>query len=137
MNDQSRDEKPKDFNQKVDDIAGDALEAGKKFVETDAGRKVAGATDTIFETAEELARKAAQSELGRKALASDAGKQAADLAKQADSWTRDKIPNTLARNVAIGAGAGVVASLILPFGAVLWGVAGAGLGFLRTVTKKS
>ncbi len=135
-NDQSSDEQPKDFSKKIDEVAADAQAAGEKFVETETGRKVADATDVIFETADDLARKAAESELGRKALESDAGKQVADLARQADSWTKTNIPNTMARNVAIGAGVGAVASIVLPFGALVWAVAGGALGFMRSVTKK-
>jgi len=131
------DEQPKDFNQKVDDLAADALAAGKKFVATDAGRKVADVTDTAFTKAEGLARQAADSEYGRKALESDVGKQASELVSRADGWTKSNIPNMLARNVAIGAGAGAIASLVLPFGPLLWAAAGAGLGFMRSVSKKS
>ncbi|MFZ4381269.1 MAG: hypothetical protein ACOYO0_04790 [Sandarakinorhabdus sp.] len=135
---QSGDEKPKDFNQKVDDLAEGAMEAGKKFVATDTGRKVADATDTAFAKAEALARQAAESEYGRKALDSDVGRQATDLVKQADSWTKSNIPNTLARNVAIGAAAGVVVSLPVPIiGWFTGALIGGALGFLRTVNKKS
>ena len=43
----------------------------------------------------------------------------------------------LGRNLAIGAGAGAVAGLVLPFVGTLFGAAvGAGLGYLRTITKK-
>jgi len=132
------DEQPSDFNRKVDDLAADALEAGKKFVATDTGRKVADATDTAFAKAEELARQAAESEYGRKALDSDVGRQATDLVKQADSWTKSNIPNTLARNVAIGAAAGAVLAIPIPIiGSIAGALIGGTLGFLRTVNKKS
>jgi hypothetical protein len=135
---QAGDEKPTDFNRKVDDLAADAMEAGKKFVATDTGRKVADATDTAFAKAEALARQAAESEYGRKALDSDVGRQATDLVKQADSWTKSNIPNTLARNVAIGAAAGAVLAIPIPIiGSIAGALIGGTLGFLRTVNKKS
>jgi hypothetical protein len=132
------DEAPKDFNQKVDDLAAGAMEAGQKFVATDAGRKVAGATDTAFTKAEELARQAADSEYGRKALESDVGKQATELVSRADSWAKSNIPNTLARNVAIGAAAGAVVAIPIPIiGSITGALIGGALGFLRTVNKKN
>ena len=129
------DEKPVS---KVDQLAEEALEAGRKFVGTDAGKKVADLTDTAFATAEELRQKAADSEFGRKALDSDIGKQASDFAAQASEKAKQAIPNELARNVAIGAAAGAVVAIPIPFvGSVLGALVGAGLGYLRTVTKKS
>lgn len=136
--DKSGEQPAGDFNQKVDDLAADALEAGKKFVATDTGRKVADVTDTVLDKAEQLARQAAESELGRKALDSAPGKQATELAKQADDWTRTNIPNSLARNVAIGAAAGAVVSLPVPIiGWMTGALIGGAIGFLRTVNKKN
>jgi hypothetical protein len=127
-----------DMNAKVDKLASDALEAGKKFVETDAGKKVAEVTDTAFATAEEMRKKVAESDLGKKALESDLGKQATQFAHDANEAAKAKIPNTLARNVAIGAAAGAVVAIPLPFiGSILGAIVGGGLGYLRTVTKKS
>jgi hypothetical protein len=135
-NDQPGGEKPSDFNQKVDDMAAGALEAGKKFVATDTGRKVADVTDTVIDKASELAREAAASEYGRKALDSAPGRQATELAKQADSWTKTNIPNSLARNVAIGAAAGAVVAIPVPIiGWMTGALIGGALGFLRSVKK--
>ena len=129
------DEKPAS---KVDQLADEALEAGRKFVETDTGRKVADMTDAAFEKAEELRQKAMDSDFGRKALDSDLGRQASDFASQASERAKTAIPNELARNVAIGAAAGAVVAIPIPFvGSILGAVVGAGLGYLRTVTKKS
>ncbi|MBV8971966.1 MAG: hypothetical protein JO290_06705 [Sphingomonadaceae bacterium] len=122
---------------KVDQIAEEALEAGRKFVATDTGKKVADAADAGFAKAEELARKAMDSDLGRKALDSDAGRQASDYAAQASDKVRELIPNELARNVAVGAVAGAVVAIPIPFVGSLFGaVIGGGLGFLRTLTKQ-
>ena len=130
--------KPEDFNAKVDKIAEDALEAGKKFVATDTGKKVADVTETAFQSAEEMRAKAMETEFARKALDSDAGKQAVDIVRQADDWTKSAIPNPLARNVAIGAAAGAVVAIPIPFiGSIIGAIIGGGLGYLRTVTKKS
>lgn len=129
-------DKPADFNQKVDDLAADALEAGKKFVATDTGRKVADVTDTVLDKAGELAREVAASEYGRKALESQPGKQAADLAKQADGWTKTNIPNPVARNIAIGAAAGAVLAIPVPIiGWMTGALIGGALGFMRSVSK--
>ena len=130
--------KPEDFNAKVDKIAEDALEAGNKFVATDTGKKVADVTETAFQSAEEMRAKAMETEFARKALDSDAGKQAVDIVRQADDWTKSAIPNPLARNVAIGAAAGAVVAIPIPFiGSIIGAIIGGGLGYLRTVTKKS
>lgn len=130
--------KPGDMGAKVDKLANEALEAGKKFVETDTGKKVAEATDTAFATAEEMRKKVVESDLGKKALESDLGKQALDLAEQANEKAKASIPNPLARNVAIGAAAGAVLAIPLPIiGPMIGAVIGGGIGYLRTVTKKS
>jgi hypothetical protein len=78
---QSNDPKPDDLAAKAEKLANEALEAGKKFIETDTGRQVAEATDKAFATAEEMGRKIADSEMGKKALESDLGKQAAEFAR--------------------------------------------------------
>ena len=130
--------KPDDFAAKAEKMADEAVDAGRKFVETDTGRKVANLTDTAFDKADELRRMAMESDLGRKALDSDIGKQAAGLAQQASDKTKATITNVLARNVAVGAAAGAVVALPLPFiGPVLGALIGGGLGYLRTITKKS
>ena len=129
---------PDDLSAKAEKLAADARAAGEKFAQTETGRKVAEVTDTAFEKAEELARKAADSELGRKALDSDLGRQASDLAQQAAERTKAAIPNELGRNMAVGAAAGAVLALPIPFiGSLFGAVVGAGIGYLRTVTKKS
>jgi hypothetical protein len=132
------DGKPDDLGAKVDKLAGEALEAGKKFVATDTGRKVADATDSAFATAEEMRKKVVESEFGKKALESDLGKQALGLAEQANEKAKASIPNPLARNMAIGAAAGAVIAIPLPIiGPMIGAIIGGGLGYLRTVTKKS
>jgi hypothetical protein len=132
------DPKPDDFNAKVEKIAGDAMEAGKKFAATDTGKKVTDATDSAFQTASEMGQKIADSDLAKQALASEPGKQVVGFAKQADEWTKSTIPNTLARNVAVGAAAGAVVAIPIPFiGPIIGAIIGGGLGYLRTITKKS
>lgn len=130
--------KPDDLTAKAEKLANDALQAGKKFVETDTGKKVADVTDQAFATAEEMGRKIADSDMGKKALESEIGKQAVDFVKQANEQTKATIPNTLGRNVAVGAAAGAVVGIPMPFiGPVIGAVIGAGLGYLRTITKKN
>jgi len=132
------DGKPDDFNAKVDKLAGDAMEAGKKFIASDTGKKVADVTETAFQTAGEMGQKIADSDIAKQALASAPGKQAVGFAKQADDWAKSTIPNTLARNVAVGAAAGAVVAIPIPFiGSLIGAVIGGGLGYLRTVTQKS
>lgn len=132
------DGKPDDFNAKVDKLAGDAMEAGKKFIASDTGKKVADVTETAFQTAGEMGQKIADSDIAKQALASAPGKQAVGFAKQADDWAKSTIPNTLARNVAVGAAAGAVVAIPIPFiGSLIGAVIGGGLGYLRTITKKS
>lgn len=130
--------KSNDLTAKAEKLAAEALGAGKKFVETDAGKRVAEATDTAFATAGEMGKKLAESDLGKKALESELGKQVVEFAKRADGQTRATITNELARNVAVGAAAGAVVALPIPFiGSLFGAVIGAGLGYLRTITKKS
>ncbi|MBC7636951.1 MAG: hypothetical protein H7251_15265 [Acetobacteraceae bacterium] len=130
--------KSNDLTAKAEKLAAEAMEAGKKFIETDTGKKVAEATESAFQTASEMGQKLADSELGKKALESDLGKQAVDFAKQAGEQTKSAIPNTLGRNVAIGAAAGAVIAIPLPIiGPIVGALIGGGLGYLRTITKKS
>jgi hypothetical protein len=129
--------KPDDLTAKVDKIAAEAMEAGKKFIETDTGKKVAEATESAFATAEEMRRKVMDTDFAKKALDSDLGKQAVDLAQQASDKTKATITNALARNVAVGAAAGAVIAIPLPIiGPLLGAIIGGGLGYLRTITKK-
>ncbi|MFZ4689551.1 MAG: hypothetical protein ACOYLS_09960 [Polymorphobacter sp.] len=129
--------KPDDLAAKAEKLAADALEAGKKFIDSDTGKKVAEVTDSAFATAEEMGRKIADSEMGKKALESDLGKQAVEFAKAANEQTKSAIPNLMGRNVAIGAAAGAVVAIPIPFiGPLIGAVVGAGLGYLRTITKK-
>jgi hypothetical protein len=103
---------------KVERLADEAVEAGRKLTETETGRKVAEAADTAFTKAEEL---------GRKALSSEAGETARRF------WN-----TPLGRNVGVGAAAGAAVGLVIPIvGPFLGAVAGSGLGYLRTITKKS
>ncbi len=130
-------EKPDDIAAKVEKLAEEARVAGEKFIQTDTGKKVADLTESAFQTAGEMGRKIADSEFGKKALDSGLGRQAADLAGQASDRTKATITNVLARNVAVGAAAGAVVAIPIPFiGPVLGAIVGAGLGYLRTITKK-
>ena len=130
--------KPDDLTAKAEKLAAEAMEAGKKFIETDTGKKVAEATGSAFATAEEVGRKLVDSDLGKKVMGSDIGKQAVDLAKQAGEQTKSAIPNTLGRNIAVGAAAGAVIAIPLPIiGPIVDALIGGGLGYLRTITKKS
>ncbi|MFN7175454.1 MAG: hypothetical protein ACK4MX_01045 [Thermaurantiacus sp.] len=103
---------------KVERLAEEAVAAGRKLTETETGRKVAEAADVAFGKAEELGRKARDSEVGETARR---------------FW---KTP--LGRNVGMGAAAGAAVGLVLPVvGPFLGAVAGGGLGYLRTLAKKS
>ncbi len=134
--DSPNDGKPRDFATKAEAMADEALEAGRNFVATDTGKKVAELSDTAFAKAEDLRRKAMESDLGKKALDSDLGKQAIGFAQQAADKTRQAIPNELGRNIAVGAAAGAVIAIPLPFiGSLLGAIVGGGLGYLRTITK--
>lgn len=109
-------------------LADDAVAAGKRLMETDTGRKVAEVAETGFARAGELLDDVLDNPTGQKL------KDGTDnlLAKGGPMLSAG-----LGRNLAIGAGAGAVAGLVLPFVGTLFGaVVGAGLGFLRTITKK-
>ncbi len=131
------DGKPDDMSAKAEKLANDALEAGKKFVATDAGKKVAEMTDNAFQTAEDMTQKLRDSEFGKKAMDSESGRQATEFAQKSWEKTKTSIPNELARNVAVGAAAGAVVAIPIPFiGSILGAIIGGGLGYLRTITKK-
>lgn len=120
------------IEKKVGKMADDAVEAGRKLMETETGRKVADAADKAFDKAEALAREAADkaSEMGRKAMDSRETQEAVETAKA--------IWNTpLGRNVGIGAGAGAALGMVVPgIGLIVGALVGGGLGYLRTITKK-
>ena len=127
-----------DLPAKAEKLANDARAAGEKFMTTDAGKKVGDMADTAFSTADEMGRKIAGSELGRKALESDFGKQAKAFAQDANASAKTKIPNSLTRNVAIGAAAGAVIALPVPIiGPIIGALIGGGIGYLRSITRKS
>jgi hypothetical protein len=114
---------------KVQQIADDAVAAGKRLLETDTGKKVAEIADTGFAKAEKLLDDVLDNPTGQRM------KDGTDdlLAKGGPF-----LQSALGRNLAIGAGAGAVAGLLLPFvGTIFGAVAGAGLGYLRTISKKS
>ncbi len=92
MNDSNPGGKPDDLTAKAEKLAADALEAGKKFIATDTGKKVADATESASPTAEEMRKKVVDSELGKKALESDLGKQAMEFAEQANEKTKAQYP---------------------------------------------
>lgn len=143
---------------KFDRLADDAVAAGQRLTDSAAGRKAVEIADTVFDKAEELGRKALESETGRKvadkahdlhhkALDTDIGRKVADrfadkahdLGDSEAGQTAQKIWKTpLGRNVGTGAAAGAAAGLIVPFFGPLFGaVIGGGLGYLRTLAKKS
>jgi ElaB/YqjD/DUF883 family membrane-anchored ribosome-binding protein len=119
---------PQGDSDKLQQLADDAVAAGKRALETDTGKKVAELAETGFAKAEKLLDDALSSETGSQVKA--AAEDAAETGKQF-------LSTNLGKNVAIGAGAGAVAGLVLPFvGTIVGAVVGAGLGYLRTITKK-
>ena len=114
--------------EKLQKMADEAVAAGKRALETDTGRKVAEIAETGFAKAEKLVDDALSSETGQQVKA--AADDAAEAGKQF-------LSTDLGKNVAIGAGVGAVAGMVLPFvGTIFGAVAGAGIGYLRTITKK-
>lgn len=139
---------------KVETLASDALEAGRPIAESETGRKAIDAADKVFDKAGELTQKALDSEVGRKvsetasglqraALDTGAGRKAEELGRQAMASeageTAKKIWNTpLGRNVGVGAAAGAAIGIVIPFvGPIIGAVAGGGLGYLRSLSKKT
>ena len=119
---------PKAAPDKVQQLADEAVAAGKRLLDSDTGKKVADAAEAGFAKAEKLLDAA---------LASETGQQVKGIATDAKAQGSQLFATTLGKNVAIGAGAGAVAGLVLPFvGTIFGAVVGAGLGYLRTITKK-
>jgi hypothetical protein len=123
------DGKPDDLAAKAEKLATEAVEAGKKFVASDTGKKVAAATDTAFQTAGEMGQKLADSEIG---------KQASAAASEAASAGKAILKTEIGKAMAIGAGAGALIAIPIPFVGPIFGAAlGAAAGYLRVITKKS
>ena len=113
---------------RVQQLADDAVAAGKRLLETAPPRQPAEAAETGFAKAGALLDDVLDNPTGQKM------KDGTDnlLAKGGPM-----LSSGLGRNLAIGAGAGAVAGLVFPFVRTLFGAAvGAGLGYLRTITKK-
>jgi hypothetical protein len=144
--------KPDPAAEKMQQLADEAIAAGKRFLESDSGKKLGELAETGFAKAEALISEAIASDLGQqakqaldKAVASEPAQQvkgvAADLTDKAPEPVKQAVGNALGtalgRNVAIGAGVGLAASFVIPFIGPLIGVAmGGGLGYLRTITRK-
>jgi hypothetical protein len=142
---------------RVEKLADEAVEAGKKLLETDTGKSVAGAAEKAFETAEDAGRKFLESDTGKavadaaekaldtaEELTRDVRAKAAEVAKKAvGPETSEEVSRTakavwqtpVGRNVAIGAGAGAALGMFI-LNPVLGAVIGGGLGYLRTITRK-
>jgi hypothetical protein len=145
------------IEEKVEKLADEAVEAGKKLLETDTGKTVAEAADKAFDAVEDAGRKFLESDTGKavadaaekaldtaEELTRDMRAKAAEVAKKAvGPETSEQATRTakavwetpVGRNVAIGAGAGAALGIFIlnPF---LGAVIGGGLGYLRTLTRK-
>ncbi|WP_194744636.1 hypothetical protein [Thermaurantiacus tibetensis] len=117
---------PAPLAERVEQLAEEAVEKGRKLLETETGQKVAEVADKAFETAEQALERAQAA--GRRALESEKGREVTGTA-------RAVLKTPLGRNVAIGAGVGAAAGLLI-LNPLLGALIGGGLGYLRTLTRK-
>ncbi len=108
----TRNAAPRPVVERIGELAGEAVAAGRRALETETGQKIAAAADSAFDKAGQL------------------GCEAEATARKI--WTAET-----GRNLAVGAGAGFVLGLVFPaIGPVVGGLSGAGLGSLRTLFRK-
>lgn len=131
---------------KVEKLADDAVNAGAPILESETGRKVVDAADSVFDAAGDLADKAMATDIGRKvagtmdqvaakAIDSEMGRKALD--SEAGQTARKIWGTSIGRNVGTGAAAGAALGLVIPIvGPISGAVVGGGLGYLRTLSKK-
>lgn len=113
---------------KLAQMAQDAATAGKRALDSETGKQIADIADAGFTKAGQVVDDLLDNPTGERL------KQGADdlLAKAGPVAGTD-----VGRNVIAGAAVGLFFGLIFSFIGLFWGtVIGAGLGFLRTITKK-
>ena len=116
-------------NAKAKKLADEAVEAGRKALNSDAGKKLVEAATTTFDKAEGLAKQA---------LDSDVGKQASAAASDAVATGKAYLGTEVGKAMAIGAAPGAVIAIPIPFiGPLLGAALGATMGYVRVITKKS
>ncbi|WP_353217280.1 hypothetical protein [Sandarakinorhabdus sp.] len=114
---------------KAQQMADDAVAAGKRALESDKGKQVADIVDAGFTKAGQVVGGLLDNPTG------DQIKRGTNdlLAKAGPFGTSD-----IGRNVLIGGAVGFFVGLVFSFIGMFWGlIIGAALGFLRTITKKS
>ena len=119
--------KPNDA-EKLQQMADDAVAAGKRALDSETGKQIADIADAGFTKAGKLVDDLLDNPTGTQM------KQGANdlLAKTGPVGQTD-----LGRNVMAGAAVGFFVGLVFSFIGLFWGmILGAGLGFLRTITKR-
>ncbi len=114
--------------ERLQQLADDAVAAGKRALDTETGKQIADIADAGFTTAGKLVDGLLDNPTGAQM------KQGANdlLAKTGPVGQTD-----LGRNVMAGAAVGFFIGLVFSFIGLFWGmVFGAALGFLRTITKR-
>ena len=113
---------------KLQQMADDAVAAGRRALDNETGKQIAEIADAGFTKAGKLVDDMLDNPTGAQM------KQGANdlLAKTGPVGQSD-----LGRNVMAGAAVGFFVGLVFSFIGLFWGmVIGAGLGFLRTITKR-
>ncbi|WP_310473706.1 hypothetical protein [Sandarakinorhabdus sp.] len=119
---------PKPEPDKLVQMAEDAAAAGKRALDNETGQQIAEIADAGFTKAGQVVGDLLDNPTGEKL------KQGADdlLAKAGPLGASD-----VGRNVMAGAAVGFFVGLVFSFIGMFWGtLIGAGLGFLRTITKR-
>jgi hypothetical protein len=119
--------KPNDA-EKLQQMADDAVAAGKRALDSETGKQIADIADAGFTSAGKLVDGLLDNPTGAQM------KQGANdlFAKAGPMGQTD-----LGRNVMAGAAVGFFVGLVFSFIGLFWGmILGAGLGFLRTITKR-
>lgn len=109
-------------------LAEEAAAAGRRALDTGTGRQLADAADAGFTRAGAVVDDLLANPNGQK-LKQDAG----DLIGKAGPIGQSEV----GRNMIAGAAIGFFVGLVFSFIGIFWGtLLGAGLGFLRTITKR-
>lgn len=114
--------------ERLQKLADEAVAAGKRALDSETGKQIADIADAGFTKAGQFVDDLLDSPTGAQM------KQGANdlLAKTGPVGQSD-----LGRNVMAGAAVGFFIGLVFSFIGLFWGmVFGAGLGFLRTITKR-
>jgi ABC-type dipeptide/oligopeptide/nickel transport system permease subunit len=122
------DEGPKPEPDKLTQMAEDAAAAGKRALDSETGKQIAEVADAGFTRAGQMVDDLLDNPTGQQMK-----QGASDLLDKAGPFGA----SVVGRYILAGAAVGFFVGLVFSFIGLFWGtIIGAGLGFLRAITKK-